>query len=130
TLNGSMKNSAPFLIAIGLTLHFSCQAQSPVDRSNPDYTFQSPSSGGTGKLYMDREIAGIMDFRGKDWLERQSRAQEENTDLAIENLPITSGSIVADIGAGSGFYTFRVAPKIPDGKIYAVEIQESALQFL
>jgi SAM-dependent methyltransferase len=79
---------------------------------------------------MGREIAGIMDFRGKDWLERQSRAREENTDLAIQNLPISSQSVVADIGAGSGFYTFRIAPKIPDGRIYAVEIQENAIQFL
>lgn len=118
-----------FLI-FNLCAAVSCQAQTAPDAPATSYTYRSPSSGGIGKLYMGREIAGIMDFAGKDWLERQSRAQEENTDLAIENLPITSGSVVADIGAGSGFYTFRIAPRVPNGKVYAVEIQKDAIQYL
>ena len=117
-------------LVFSLGLNFSCQGQSSVEKPDTDYSYQSPSSGGIGKVYMGREIAGIMDFRGKDWLERQSRSQEENTDLAIENFPVTPSSVVADIGAGSGFYTFRVAPKVPDGKVYAVEIQEDAILFL
>jgi ubiquinone/menaquinone biosynthesis C-methylase UbiE len=126
-----MKNSTWCLLFIfGLVLSSGCQAQSSGKEQDGNYRYESPSAGGIGKFYMGREIAGIMDFRGKDWLERQSRAQEENTDLAIKNLPIHPASVVADIGAGSGFYTFRVAPRIPNGKIYAVEIQESALKFL
>src|SRR5690554_1972853 len=88
------------------------------------YSYKDPGAGGTGKVYMGREIAGLMSFRGKDWLERDSRPEEENTDLAIENLPVHQGSVVADIGAGSGYYTFRIAAKVPDGKVYAVEIQD------
>lgn len=126
-----MKNHAFLLLLLFcFGLNFSCQAQSTADEQDSVYTYQSPSPGGIGKFYMGREIAGIMDFSGKDWLERQSRAQEENTDLAIENLPISTGSIVADIGAGSGFYTFRIAPKVALGKVYAVEIQEDAIRFL
>ncbi|HEY4322587.1 MAG TPA: class I SAM-dependent methyltransferase [Mucilaginibacter sp.] len=94
------------------------------------YTYKKASSGGTGKFYKGREIARIMSFEGVGWLERNSRPQEENTDLAISKLPITKSSVVADIGAGSGYYTFRIAPKVPSGKVYAVEIQDDAIKYL
>ncbi|RZL48254.1 MAG: class I SAM-dependent methyltransferase [Pedobacter sp.] len=94
------------------------------------YTFKNPSTNGTGKVYMGREIAHVMSFEGVDWLERNSRTQEENTTLALASLPLKSNSVVADVGAGSGFYTFRVAQRIPKGKIYAVEIQEDAIAYL
>lgn len=126
-----MKNPAFFLlILLSFFLNFSCQAQNSSDKQEGAYTFKTPGSGGIGKVYMGREIAHVMDFQGKDWLERQSREQEENTLLAIEKLPINSSSVVADIGAGSGFYTFRIAPKVPEGKVYAVEIQDDAIQYL
>jgi precorrin-6B methylase 2 len=94
------------------------------------YSLRPASSGGTGKFYMDREIAQLMSFHGKDWLERASRPEEENTALAIANFPVTDNSVVADIGAGSGYYTFRIADRVPKGKVYAVEIQEAAVQYL
>lgn len=94
------------------------------------YTYKEPGSGGTGKVYMGREIAQLMSFHGKDWLERASRPEEENTALAISNLPVEKNSVVADIGAGSGYYTFRMAERVPQGKVYAVEIQEDAVQYL
>ncbi|MFC4209570.1 class I SAM-dependent methyltransferase [Pedobacter lithocola] len=101
----------------------SAQDQSP-------YTFKKPSANGTGKVYMGREIAHVMSFEGVDWLERNSRTQEENTNLALASLPLKSNSAVADVGAGSGFYTFRVAKRIPKGKVYAVEIQDDAIAYL
>ncbi|MEX2591176.1 MAG: class I SAM-dependent methyltransferase [Anditalea sp.] len=94
------------------------------------YTYKDPDPGGTGKVYMGREIAMVMSFQGKDWLERDSRPQEENTDLAISKLPVTKNSVVADIGAGTGYYTFRIAQKVSEGKVYAVEIQDDAIQYL
>jgi len=94
------------------------------------YTFKKQSPGGTGKFYMGREIAQIMSFEGAAWLERDTRPKEENTNLAISKLPITETSIVADIGAGTGYYTFRIAPKVPGGKVYAVEIQDDAIKYL
>ena len=103
---------------------FSCQAQ------DSSYTFKSPSRDGTGKIYLGREISQVMGFAGKNWLERDSREEEERVTAAIENLPINSSSVVADIGAGSGYYTFRIAPKVPDGKVYAVDIQSAAVQYL
>lgn len=94
------------------------------------YTFKKPSTNGTGKVYLGREIAQVMSFEGVNWLERNSRTQEENTMLVVASLPIKSNSVVADIGAGSGFYTFRVAQRIPKGKVYAVEIQNDAIAYL
>src|SRR5690606_34697111 len=87
------------------------------------YTYQNPAPGGTEKKYMGGEIAQLMSFHGIDWLERSSRPEEENTALAISNLPVSDNSVVADLGAGSGYYTFRIAEKVPKGKVYAVEIQ-------
>lgn len=94
------------------------------------YSYKKPSDDGTGKVYMGREIAHVMSFEGVSWLERNTRQQEENTNLTIKTLPIAKNSVVADIGAGSGFYTFRIAKKVPLGQVYAVEIQDDAIQYL
>lgn len=97
---------------------------------NPGYTYKNPSYDGIGKVYMGREISFVMGFEGMAWLERRSREQEESVSLAIKNLPVSESSVVADIGAGSGYYTFKIAPKVPKGKVYAVEIQEKAINYL
>lgn len=94
------------------------------------YSYKTPDRDGTGKVYMGREISQVMNFMGMSWLERSTRSQEENTELAMKNLPIKNNSVVADIGAGSGYYTFRIAKKVSDGLVYAVEIQDSAIDYL
>lgn len=94
------------------------------------YTYKSPSADGTGKVYMGREIAKVMDASGYAWLERNSRPREENTSLAISKLPVTPSGTAADIGAGTGYYTFRIASKVSKGKVYAVEIQDEYISYL
>jgi SAM-dependent methyltransferase len=91
----------------------------------PVYTHKTPAPGGTGKVYMGREIAGIMGAAGGGWLERDNRQQEEQVDAAIARLPLSPASVVADIGAGTGYYTFRISPKVPRGKVLAVEVQDA-----
>jgi ubiquinone/menaquinone biosynthesis C-methylase UbiE len=126
-----MKNLVfSFLILLNLGVNFSCSAQEKSKSTDSPYSHKTPSPDGIGKVYLGREISFVMGFQGKDWLERMSREQEESVSLAIENLPITTASVVADLGAGSGYYTFRIAPKVPDGKVYAVEIQDEAIQYL
>jgi precorrin-6B methylase 2 len=120
--------TALFVLAIGLS-SFGQAIQETIS-NEPVYTFKNPDRDGTGKVYMGREISKIMNFMGMSWLERSTRSQEENTELAIKNLPIKNNSVVADIGAGSGYYTFRIAKKVPDGLVYAVEIQDSAIDYL
>ena len=94
------------------------------------YQYKNPSKDGTGKIYKGREISYVMDASGASWLERNSRNEEENTNLAISKLPINNKSVVADIGAGSGYYTFKIAQKVNEGKVYAVEIQDDFIKLL
>ncbi len=73
--------------------------------SNAVYTYHKASADGIGKFYMGREIAHVMGAAGSDWLERSDRNQEENTNLAIEKISLAPNSVVADIGAGTGYYS-------------------------
>ena len=94
------------------------------------YTTQAPSMDGIGKVYMGREIAQVMGHLGASWLERSERAQEEGTELLIKNLPLKPTDAVADIGAGTGYFSFRLAAKVPQGKVYAVDIQQEMLDII
>jgi predicted methyltransferase len=96
----------------------------------PVYTVKPPHPDGIGKVYWGREIAGIMDAAGGSWLERNNRQQEENVEAAIAHMPLRPASVVADIGAGTGYYTFRIAPKVPRGKVWAVDVQEAFISGL
>ena len=98
--------------------------------SGSPYTTRVPSRDGIGKYYMGREISHVMGHRGAGWLERAGREQEERTDLLISNLPLSETSVVADIGAGTGYFTFPVAQRVPMGKVYAVDIQPEMLAFI
>ena len=94
------------------------------------YTYKTPDPDGIGKQYKGREIAHVMGAAGADWLERNNRNEEENSDSAIAKLPLLPNSVVADIGAGTGYYTFRIAKRIPAGKVYAVDVQDEFIQYL
>ncbi|MBW4527313.1 MAG: class I SAM-dependent methyltransferase [Phormidium tanganyikae FI6-MK23] len=85
---------------------------------------------GIGKIYMGREIAEVMGHQGAGWLERSSRESEEQPQKVITALKLKPDSIVADIGAGTGYFSFRIAPQIPQGKVYAVDVQPEMLEIL
>lgn len=86
---------------------------------------------GTGKFYMGREIAQVMGHLAAGWLERPEREQEEQPRKLMEALKLKPGMVVADIGAGSGYFTFRLAQKIgPNGKVLAVDIQPEMLDII
>lgn len=87
------------------------------------YTTSPPQSGGRGKIYMGREIAAMMGAAGGSWLERDNRQQEEEVSQAVARLPLQPDDVVADIGAGTGYFTFRIAERVPRGKVLAVEVQ-------
>ena len=86
---------------------------------------------GIGKFFMNREIAQVMGHQAWPWLERPEREEEEGTERLIAALHLKTGDAVADIGAGSGFFSWRMAKLVGDkGKIYAVEIQQEMLDLL
>ncbi|MGA8727928.1 MAG: methyltransferase domain-containing protein [Terracidiphilus sp.] len=94
-------------------------------------TRASHDPNGTGKFYMGREIAQVMGPGGIEWLDRREREEEEHPAQVLEALDLRPGEIVADLGAGSGYFTFRMAPKVGEtGKVLAVEIQEAMLNTL
>jgi len=94
------------------------------------YEQGATSPDGTGKVYLGREISHVMGHQGAGWLERPGRQKEERTDLLIERLPLQANSVVADIGAGTGYFSFAVAERVPDGKVLAVDIQPEMLAII
>ncbi len=86
---------------------------------------------GTGKYYLGREIAQVMGHQGAGWLERPNREEEERTDLLVEALALKPGDTVADVGAGSGYFSWRMAQRVgPGGRVLAVDIQQEFLDLL
>lgn len=78
---------------------------------------------GIARYYHGRQIAHVMGHEGADWLERDERNQEEGTDALLQELHLKPTDTVADIGAGTGFFSFRMAPLVPQGRVLAVDIQ-------
>jgi SAM-dependent methyltransferase len=129
-----MKNF--YWLSFTLTLLFigtaSCQQREQNNDSELSgrYIQQSPNRDGIGKIYMGREISYVMGHQGINWLERDSRKREEKPNQAIEALELKPTSVVADIGAGSGYFTFRISEEVPNGKVLAVDIQPEMIEFL
>ncbi|MBT8422292.1 MAG: class I SAM-dependent methyltransferase [Gammaproteobacteria bacterium] len=79
---------------------------------------------------MGREIAHTMSHLGAGWLDRPEREREERTDLLLDALPLEPDSVVADIGAGSGYFSLRIAPRLDSGTVLAVDIQPEMLAII
>jgi ubiquinone/menaquinone biosynthesis C-methylase UbiE len=113
-----------FLISV---LNISFFQDSLNGKESDAYSFGEASPDGIGKYYMGREISKVMGHLGAGWLERPQREREERTDLLVQNLNLQPSDQVVDLGAGSGYFTFRIAPKLPQGKVYAVDISKEML---
>ena len=117
-----MKKINLFLLMFSILLISNqCVAQ----KSNFDnkYKFKKGDYNGIGKWYMGREIAHVMGYQGIGWLERSERDKEENVSNLIQNMKIKPSDTIADVGAGSGYHVFRMAPLANKGLVYAVDIQ-------
>src|SRR3954453_22122191 len=98
----------------------------------PKYEYRKEHApDGIGKFYLGREIAWVMGHQAADWLERPERVREERTDRLLQALALKPGEVVADVGAGSGYFTFPMARKVgPRGKVYAVDVQKEMLSII
>jgi ubiquinone/menaquinone biosynthesis C-methylase UbiE len=79
---------------------------------------------------MGREIAQVMGHLGAAWLERPEREEEERPSVLIRNLGLSPADVVADVGAGTGYFAFRIAPLVAHGKVLAVDIQPEMLEHI
>jgi ubiquinone/menaquinone biosynthesis C-methylase UbiE len=78
-----------------------------------------------------RRYAQVMSAAGAAWLDRPERIEEEQPDRALDVLKIQPGATVADVGAGSGYFTTRLSRRVgPAGRVYAVDIQPEMLRLL
>ncbi|HVQ60624.1 MAG TPA: class I SAM-dependent methyltransferase, partial [Burkholderiales bacterium] len=106
-------------------------AGAATDAADSRYTAVRASPDGIGKVYMGREIAKVMSYYGADWLERPERKEEEKPESVLAELGLKPGMIVADVGAGSGYYSSRMAELVgPNGMVYAVDVQPEMLDIL
>jgi 2-polyprenyl-3-methyl-5-hydroxy-6-metoxy-1,4-benzoquinol methylase len=96
--------------------------------TKPDYQQYPATQDGIGKVYMGREIAQVMGYQGAAWLERESREHEERTDILLRALNLKTGMQVADVGAGTGYLSRRMADSVGlQGTIYAVDVQSEMI---
>lgn len=137
---GWVETSRPTIFADGILLLLTLAVPSAQLFAQEATKTQSPARyenrrehdpNGIGKFYMGREIAMVMGHQAAGWLERPEREKEEEPDKVLKVLDIKPGASVADVGAGSGYFTFRLAKKVgKEGKVYAVDIQEEMLERL
>jgi SAM-dependent methyltransferase len=119
--------SCVLLLAFSMAANASDNSAS--DSSAP-YTQVPRSSDGIGKVYMGREISFVMGHLAAGWLERPQREREERTDLLIQRLPLSPDDSVADIGAGTGYFSIPIARRVPEGRVFAVDIQQEMLDII
>lgn len=129
-----------YLAALMLTvvLTAGCRAQDPTEVRRGlvpappagAYTLGPPTVDGTGRFYMGREIAHPMSHRGAAWLERPDREAEERPYAVVASLQLEEDDVVVDLGAGTGYYTRRLARAVPRGRVIAVDIQPEMLEIL
>ncbi len=121
------RHSALVAIALGVAYIASALADASADL----YRKIPATADGIGKTYMRREIAQLMGWQGAQWLEREEREREERGDLLLRELGLKPGMDVMDVGAGTGYYSRRMASLVgPNGKVYAIDVQPEMIEML
>ncbi|MFB1035884.1 MAG: class I SAM-dependent methyltransferase, partial [Sinobacterium sp.] len=106
------------------------QIQADLGNNESYYELGEASRDGIGKFYMGREISHVMGHLGAGWLERPDREREERTDLLLQNLALKATDHVADLGAGTGYFSFPIAQQVGTGKVLAVDIEPEMLRLV
>ncbi len=121
----------PFALLLCIGVGSSLRAANDARPAEARYETRSATRDGIGKYYFGREIAHVMGHQGASWLERPEREEEERTDVLLKALALKPGDVVADVGAGSGYFSWRIAKVVgAKGTVYAVDIQQEFLDLL
>jgi len=82
-------------------------------------------------VYMGRQIADVMSWQGAEWLYRETRVEEEQPEAMLDALKIPPGATVADVGAGVGYHSIRLARRVgPKGTVLAADVQPEMIRML
>jgi len=124
--------SVIFIFVFSLIMFASSLVYEPVQATdNQYYEYRALHNiDGIGKYYLGREIAKVMGHQEFLWLERPSREAEEQPSKVIEALNLSPTDTIADIGAGSGYFSFRLAQKVSQGLVYAVDVQPEMIDII
>jgi ubiquinone/menaquinone biosynthesis C-methylase UbiE len=125
------------LLAIALGISAAPQAQDttrpgqPAPRQSVRSGRPRPGRGDRSGFYKGRQIADVMSWQGVDWLFRETRNQEEQPETMLDVLKIPRGAVVADVGAGAGYHSIRLAKRVgPEGTVLATDVQPEMIQML
>jgi len=122
-----LRRLLPLLFSLALAWPGSAALQESPAR----YRGVPATADGIGKSHMGRQIAHVMGWQGAAWLERDERQREERSDVLLRILAPPAGAVVADVGAGTGYYARRIADLVgPTGKVYAVDVQPEMVEML
>lgn len=113
-------------VVVLLVIAAGCRAQPPAGTEGV-YTYASGSPDGIGKWYMGREIAHTMHHVHAEWLDRPERERDERPAKMLARMRVAPTDVIADIGCGTGYHSIRLARLVPEGKVYAVDIQSPML---
>ena len=98
-------------------------------RSNAPQPQPAPGSAAAGSgTYEGRPIAQTMSYLGADWLDRPDRAEREQPDRVLDALKLAPDSTAADVGAGTGYFTVRLAKRVK--AVHATDLQPEMLRML
>ena len=118
-----MRTATLLLVLLGL--HPIGHAQSVEEGGS--YEYRAGSADGIGKWYLGREISHTMHHAHAEWLDRPEREREERPVKMIARMQLEPTDVVADIGCGTGYHSIRMARLVPEGRVYAVDIQPPML---
>jgi cyclopropane fatty-acyl-phospholipid synthase-like methyltransferase len=89
----------------------------------------APAAGsGANATYEGRPIAQTMSYLGADWLDRPERAEREQPDRVLDALKLAPAMVAADVGAGTGYFTVRLARRV--ATVHATDLQPEMLRML